>query len=89
MVNALDRNHAPLPEGKYGKSPKRSTRQHHQTNQGNRGVERQRAPALNELRSLRSKMKLAAGRQWQRHCLNDKEKEKWIEDYVERETAVA
>jgi len=36
---------------------------------------------------LQSKKKLAAERR-QETFLNDKEKEEWIEDYVERETAV-
>ena len=30
-----------------------------------------------------------AGRRWETHFLHNEEKEKWIEDYVERETAVA
>jgi hypothetical protein len=38
---------------------------------------------------LRYKKKLAAEKQCETHFLSDKEKEKWIEDYVERETAGA
>jgi hypothetical protein len=38
---------------------------------------------------LRSKKQLAAERAQETNFLNNKEKEKWIEDYVERETAVA
>ena len=41
------------------------------------------------LRSLRSKKKLAAEKRPETHFLSNKEKEKWIEDYVERETAGA
>jgi len=38
---------------------------------------------------MRSKKKVAAERRQETNFLNNKEKEKWIEDYVERETAVA
>jgi Uri superfamily endonuclease len=34
-------------------------------------------------------MKLAAEKRQERHFLSNQEKEKWIEDFVERETAVA
>jgi hypothetical protein len=34
-------------------------------------------------------MKLAAEKQRATHCLSNEEKEKWIEDYVDRETAGA
>jgi len=39
--------------------------------------------------SLRSKKKLAAEKQQETHFLSNEEKEKWIEDYVERETTGA
>jgi hypothetical protein len=39
------------------------------------------------MRSLRSKKKLAAEKRQETHFLSNEEKEKWIEDYVERETA--
>jgi len=38
---------------------------------------------------LRSKKKLAAEKRRETHFLSNEEKEKWIEDYVERETAGA
>jgi hypothetical protein len=38
---------------------------------------------------LRSKKKLAAEKQQETHFLSNEEKEKWIEDFVERETAGA
>jgi len=41
------------------------------------------------LRSLRSKKKLAAETRRETHFLSNEENEKWIEDYVERETAGA
>jgi hypothetical protein len=41
------------------------------------------------LRSLRSKKKLAAEKRRETYFLSNEEKEKWIEDYVERETAGA
>jgi len=45
--------------------------------------------ALGALRSLRSKKKLTAEKRQETHFLSNEEKEKWIEDYVERETAGA
>jgi hypothetical protein len=45
--------------------------------------------ALGELHSMRSKKKLAAEKRQETHFLSNEEKEKWIEDFVERETAVA
>jgi hypothetical protein len=44
---------------------------------------------LGVLHSLRSKKKLAANKRQEMHIVHNEEKEKWIEDYVERETAVA
>jgi GTP cyclohydrolase I len=44
---------------------------------------------LGALRSLRSTMKLVAENRQETYFLSNKEKEKWIEDFVERETAVA
>jgi len=49
----------------------------------------ERVRALGALRSLRSKKKLAAEKRQETHCLSHEEKQKWIEDFVERETAVA
>jgi len=34
-------------------------------------------------------MRLAAEKRWETHFLSNEEKEKWIEDFVERETAGA
>jgi hypothetical protein len=52
-------------------------------------LEVERIRALEALRSLRSKKKLAAEKRRETHFLSNEEKEKWIEDYVERETAGA
>jgi len=41
------------------------------------------------MRSLRTKKKLSVEKRQETHFLSNEEKEKWIEDYVERETAVA
>ena len=41
------------------------------------------------LHTVLSKQKLAAEKQQEMHFLSNEEKEKWIEDYVERETAGA
>jgi len=89
MVNAPKQSFSPLPAGKYGKSAKHSTRRHHQADEGKSGLVAERVRALGALRSLRSKKKLAAEKRQETHFLSNEEKEKWIEDFVERETAVA
>ena len=89
MVNAPKMNFSPLPAGKYGKSTKKSTRRRHQANEGKSGLVAERVRALGALRSLRSKKKLAAEKRQETHFLSNEEREKWIEDFVERETAVA
>jgi len=82
-------NLAPLPAGKYGKSIKRPTRRCHHANQGQSGLEAELVWALGALHSLRSIKKLAAGKRRETHILSNEDKEKWIKDYVESETAVA
>jgi hypothetical protein len=52
-------------------------------------LEAERIQALGALRSLRSKKKLAAEKQRETHFSSNEEKEKWIEDYVEKETTGA
>ena len=53
------------------------------------GLEAEGVRALGALRNLRFKMKLAAEKSRETHFLSNEETEQWIEDYVERETAVA
>jgi len=89
MVNAQKMNFSPLPEGKYGKSTKKSTRRYHHANVGMSGLEADRVRALGALRSLRSKTKLAAEKSQETHFSSNDEKEKWIKDMAETETAVA
>jgi hypothetical protein len=89
MVNAPKKNFSLLPAGRHGKSTKRSTQRCHQVNEGKSGFEAERVRALGALRCLRSKKKLAAEKQRETHFLSNEEKEKWIEDFVERETAGA
>jgi hypothetical protein len=89
MVNALKKNFSPLPAGKYSKSTKMSTLRRHQANKGKSGLVAERVRALGAWCSLRSKKKLAAEKSQETHFLANEEKEKWIEDFVERETAVA
>jgi len=88
MVNAPKNNLSPLPAGKYGKSTKHSTRRCHLANKGESGLEAERVRELGALRSLRSKKKLAAEKRRETHFSSNKEREKWNQDYVERETAV-
>jgi hypothetical protein len=89
MVNAPKKNLSLLPEGRYGKSKKRSTQQHHQQIEGKSGLDAVRIGTLRALRSFRSKKKLAAGKPRETHFLSNEVEEKSIEDYVERETAGA
>jgi len=58
-------------------------------NEGKSGLEPERVQAVGALRSLKSKEKLAAEKPRETHFLSNEEKEKWIEDYIERETAGA
>jgi len=89
MVNAPKKNFSPLPAGRNGKSIKRSTQRHHQANEGKSGFEAERVRALGVLHSLRFKKRLAAEKRRETHFLSNEEKEKWIEDFVETETAGA
>jgi len=56
---------------------------------GNSGLDAERVRALGALRSIRSKKNLSADRWWETQVLNNEEIAKWIEDYVDWETAVA
>jgi len=89
MVNAPKKYFSPLPAGRYGKWTKRSTQRRHHANEGKSGLGAERVRALGALRSLRSRKKLAAEKRRETHFSNNEAKEKWIEDYVERETAGA
>jgi len=89
MVNAPKKNCSPLPAGRYGKSTKRSTQRCHHANVGKSGLDAERVRALGALRSLKSKKRLVAEKRQEMHFLSNEEKEKWIENYVERETAGA
>jgi len=89
MVNAPKKNFSPLPAGRYGKSKERSTQRRHQANDGKSGFVAERIRALGALRSLKSRKKLAVEKRRETHFSSNEETEKWIEDYVERETAGA
>jgi len=89
MVNAPNKNFSPLPSGRYSKSTKRSTKRHQPANEGKSGFEAARVRALGAWGSLRSKKELAAEERRETHFLSNEDKANWIEDYVERETAVA
>jgi len=89
MVNAPKKNFSPLPVGRYSKSTQQSTQRRNHANEPKSGLEAERVRELGALRSLRSKKKLVAEKREEMHLLSNEEKEKWIEDYVERETAGA
>jgi len=89
MVNDLKNYFSPLLAGKYGKLTKQSTQRRHQANESKRGLEAERVRALGAVRSLRSRKMLSAENRCETHFLSNEEREKWIEAYVERQTAVA
>jgi len=89
MVNPLKKNFSRLPASRHCKSTKQSTQQCHQANEGQSGLEGERALALGALGPLRSKKKLAGEKCPEIQILSNEEKEKWIEDYIERETTGA
>jgi len=89
MVKAAKKNLLQVPGGKYGKLMKHSTRWCQQANKGNSGLEAERVRAYGAFRILWSKQKLAAEKRQESHFLSNKEREKLIDDYVERETTVA
>jgi len=89
MVNGPNKNISPLQARRYGKLTKRSTQRRHQANQGKSGLEAERVRALSALGNLTSEKKLAAEKRRDTHFLSNERKERWIEDYVERETAGA
>jgi len=89
MVKAPKKNFSPHPVGKFGKSTKQYTHWRHQVNEGKSGLQAETVRVLGASRSLRSKKKLSVEKMQKMHCSSNEEKENWIEDYVERETAVA
>jgi len=89
MVNTLKNYFSPLTAGGDDKSKQRSTQRHHQVNAGKRGMKPERLSALGALSSMRSKNMPAAEKGRETHFWSNEEIEKWIEDYVERETAGA
>jgi len=89
MVNAPTKNFSPLLAGRYGQSKKCSTQRRYQANEGKSGLVAEKIRALGALRSLKYKKKLAVEKRRETHFLSNEEKEKWIEHYVERETARA
>jgi hypothetical protein len=89
MGKAPKMNFSPLAAGRYSKSTQRSSQRRHEANEGKSGLEAESIRALGALRSMRSKKKLAAEKRQETHSLSNEEKEKGIEDYVEREIAVA
>jgi len=89
MVKAYKKTFSQLLAGRYRKSTKWSTELCHQGKDGKIGLEADRVWAHGTLPSLRSRKKITAEKQGETYFLSNEEKEQWIEDYVERETAVA
>jgi len=89
LVNAPKKNFSPLLAGKEGKSTKKSTRRRHHANDSKSGLEADRVRALGALHSLWCKKNCSAEKWQETYFLSNHEKETWIKDYMERETAVA
>jgi len=89
MVNDPKKTLSPLLPGKYVILRKHSTQRRHQVNDGNSGLEDDQVQALGALRSMRSTKMFDAGKRCEMHFLCNEENEKWIEDYVDRVSAVA
>jgi len=66
-----------------------STERCHQANEGKSRLEVERVRVIWALHSLQSHKKFAAKKQRDTHFLSNEHKEKWIDDYVERETTGA
>jgi len=88
MVKVSKKNFSPPLVGKNSKSTLRSTRRRHQANEGMSSLDADWIRSLRTLHITRSKKNLAAEKWHPMHLLSIKETEKWIDDYVDRETAV-
>jgi len=88
MVNAPNIMLSPIPAGQYGKSTKKSTWRRYQENKGKSGLEAEKVWASGALRRLPSKKNLSPEKWREMHFPSNEKKEKWIQDYVDRETAV-
>src|SRR6187551_3430319 len=89
MVDLPKKNYNPLPTGKFGRLDNPATLKRHRTNSGKSGVESERIRAHNSLHSLKYKKRRKAAESNEIRFMTKKEREKWIENYVERETATA
>jgi len=88
MVNTPVKNLSPLLVGKYIEPTKQATRRCQQESLGESSLEQEMFRALGAVRSRSFKQRLSAENSWETNCFSHKEAEKWIEDYVDRETAV-
>lgn len=89
MVDSSKKNYSPLPAGKYGRSDNPATVKRHRTNAGKSGIESERIRAHNNLRALKCKKRKKAEGSEEIRDMDSDQRDKWIEDYVERETAAA
>ena len=89
MRNAPNQNFTPLQARKYGKIRKRPTPWHHRADEGKSSIHIERVQALGAFRRLRWKPDILAERRRKTNFWNNDEDEEWIEDFVDRETAVA
>jgi len=89
IVKVWKQKLSPLLMSKYNKLTQCSTRRCDQPNVGQCSLEGDTVTVLGALPSVWSKNKLTAEIQGVTHCLSNPEKEKLIEDYMNRETTVA
>jgi len=78
-----------LPVGKYSELRKNSKQLCLHAKECNSGLEVERVRVLGALRSFGFKKKLEAEKRTEMHSLSNEGTEKWIEDYIGRETTVA
>jgi len=89
MVDTPKKDFSPLPVGKWVKSKNMFTLWRHQENKGLTGLLAERIGASAALCRVVLRKKAAVEKCQEMHFLSNEEKQKWIEDFVERETAVA
>jgi len=88
-VRAQKHNLAPLLVGQYVKSTNTSTWPYHQAYEGKCRLDAESVRSFGALGSLQSKKMLDEEKTQETHIASNKEIEKWIENYVDTETAVA
>jgi len=88
-VNASKKYIRPLAAAIYSKLTKQSTWQYHQANAAKSGFKAEMVRALGTLHGLQSQMEVTVERRRKSHFSTIEQKENWIKDHVDSDTAVA